>query len=349
MAGRKEFYEEVKKTVNTLYNSVSVCMWVPFNEGWGQYDTCRILDLTKQLDPTRLVDGPSGWTDRGCGDIHDIHAYRGPAMPQPEENRAIVLGEYGGLGLPVEGHTWLETDKNWGYGGNLKDKDDLLETYHQLNVKMHPMIGKGLSAAVYTQTTDVEVEVNGLMTYDRIIKVDAEKFKASNDMLLSVPPAYKAVIPTAQEEVSEWFYTTENPGEGWEKPDFIDSAWKKGPSGFGTAQTPNTTVRTEWNTNDIWIRKSFTLSADDAKDPKDLMLELYHDEDCEVFINGVKVLEEKGYTTNYARFPINDAARAIKPGTNVIAIHCTQTGGGQYIDAGMSRMIPPKDSAKRVW
>jgi len=346
---KENFEREWKEIIGFLYNQPSIVVWVPFNEGWGQYDTCRILDWTKELDPTRLVDGPSGWTDRGCGDMHDIHAYRGPAMPQPEEKRAIVLGEYGGLGLPVEGHLWVQTDRNWGYGGNLKDKDDLLETYMQLNFKLHPMIGKGLSAAVYTQTTDVEVEVNGLMTYDRIIKVDVEKFKASNDALRSTPPTYKTVVPTAKEKASDWSYTTEKPADGWEKPGYDDSAWKKGPAGFGTAMTPNTTVRTEWNTADIWVRKSFTLSADDANDPASLILELYHDEDCEVFINGVLVLETKGYITGYQQFPMMNIKEAIKSGSNVIALHCLQTGGGQYIDAGISRMIPPKNTNRQVW
>jgi len=346
---KENFEREWKDIIEFLYNAPSIVVWVPFNEGWGQFDTCRILDRTKQLDPTRLVDGPSGWTDRGCGDIHDIHQYRGPAMPQPEAKRAIVLGEYGGLGLPIDGHTWLKTDKNWGYGGNLKDKDDLLETYMQLNAKMHPLIGKGLSAAVYTQTTDVEVEVNGLMTYDRaVIKVDVEKFRTSNDALLLASPTFKTVIPTAREKASEWSYTTENPGNGWEKADFDASAWKKGPSGFGQG-APNMSNRTEWNTSDIWIRKSFELSAEDAADISKLILDLYHDEDCEVYINGIKVLEVKGYVTEYLQFPISNAGQAIKPGTNVMAIHCKQTGGGQYIDAGISRQIPPKDSAKRVW
>ncbi|MDR0328572.1 MAG: hypothetical protein LBI05_09790, partial [Planctomycetaceae bacterium] len=269
------YEREWEEIVESCYNYPSIVVWVPFNEGWGQYDTCRILDWTKKLDPSRLVDGPSGWTDRGCGDMHDMHAYRGPGMFPPEENRATVLGEYGGLGLPLQGHTLIESDSNWGYGGNLKDADDLLETYMQLNAKMHPMIGRGLSAAVYTQTTDCEVEVNGLMTYDRIIKVDVKKFKASNDALRLPAPTYKTVIPTAQEKASEWSYTTDNPGNGWEKADFDAASWKKGPSGFGTARTPNTTVRTEWNTGDIWIRKSFELSADDAA--SDLALDLYHD------------------------------------------------------------------------
>jgi hypothetical protein len=339
------YEREWKEIIETCYNHPSIVVWVPFNEGWGQFDTCRILDWTKKLDPTRLVDGPSGWTDRGCGDMHDIHAYRGPAMPQPEEKRAIVLGEYGGLGLPVRGHTWVESDQNWGYGGNLKDKDDLLETYMQLNAKMHPMIGKGLYAAVYTQTTYCEVAVNGLMTYDRIIKVDVKKFKASNDALRLPPPTYKTVIPTAREKASEWSFTTDNPGDGWEKADFNASSWKKGSSGFGTKMTPNTTVRTEWNTGNIWIRKSFELSADDAA--SDLTLDLYHDEDCEVYINGVKVLETKGYISDYQSFSMRRIKEAVKSGANVIAIHCKQTGGGQYIDAGLSRIVPPRGSNRR--
>jgi len=337
------YEKEWKEIITLLYNHPSIVAWVPFNEGWGQFDTCRILARTKELDPTRLVDGPSGWTDRGCGDMYDMHAYRGPGMFPPEENRATVLGEYGGLGLPIEGHLWVASDKNWGYGGNLKDRDDLLETYKELNAKMHPLIGKGLSAAVYTQTTDCEVEVNGLMTYDRaVIKPDVDKFRESNEALRLPPPTYKTLLPTAREEASVWAYTTDKPADGWEKAEFDDTAWQRGPAGFGTAMTPNTTVKTEWKTDNIWIRKSFELSGDDMKDPSKLALELYHDEDCEVYINGVKVLETKGYITDYAFFTVKNAAEVFKSGTNVIAIHCLQTMGGQYIDAGISRMVPAK-------
>ena len=337
------YEKEWKEIITLLYNHPSIVAWVPFNEGWGQFDTCRILAWTKELDPTRLVDGPSGWTDRGCGDMYDKHAYRGPDMFPPEENRATVLGEYGGLGLPVEGHLWVVSDQNWGYGGNLKDQDDLLETYKNLNTKMHPLIGKGLSAAVYTQTTDCEVEVNGLMTYDRaVIKPDVDKFRESNEALRLPPPTYRTIVPIAREKASEWAYTTNKPAEEWEKAEFDDTAWQRGLSGFGTAMTPNTAIGTEWKTGDIWVRKPFELSADDVKDPSKLVLCLYHDEDSEVYINGVKVLETKGYVTDYAYFTVKNAAEIFKAGTNVIAIHCLQTMGGQYIDAGISRMIPAK-------
>ncbi|MCL1894211.1 MAG: hypothetical protein FWG02_08265 [Holophagaceae bacterium] len=347
---KANFEREWKEIIGALYNYPSIVVWVPFNEGWGQYDTCRILNWTKELDPTRLVDGPSGWADRGCGDMIDMHAYRGPGMFPPEANRATVLGEYGGLGLPIEGHLWVTTDRNWGYGGNLKDKDDLLQTYMLLNTRMHPMIGKGLSAAIYTQTTDVEVEVNGLMTYDRaVIKVDVDKFRASNNALRTAPPTYKTILPTAREKSTEWSYTLDNPADGWQTPGFDASSWKVGQSGFGTPETPNTTVGTEWKTDDIWIRKTFVLSTEDSRDHANLVLDLFHDEDCEVYINGKKVLETKGYITDYLQFPMENTKEAFKVGTNVIAIHCNQTKGGQYIDVGISKTIPSKDTKQRVW
>ncbi len=347
---KANFEMELEEMITKFHNYPCIVVWVPFNEGWGQYDTDRILEWSKKLDPTRLIDGPSGWTDRGTGDMHDMHAYRGPGMFPPSENRATVLGEYGGLGLPIKDHTWVESDKNWGYGGNLKDRDDLLQTYMQLNTKMHPMIAEGLSASVYTQTTDVEVEVNGLMTYDReIIKVDIEKFKASNDALRYAAPEVKAIVPTAEKKAAEWSYTTDKPADGWEKADFDDSAWKKGKSGFGTANTPNTTVRTEWNTNDIWIRRSFELTAADIANPEQLVLELYHDEDADVYVNGVKVLSLTGYVANYSTYTLTDAAKAFKAGKNVMAIQCKQTGGGQYIDAGVSKITPPTGPTKRLW
>jgi hypothetical protein len=163
----RQFETELENLINNFYNHPSIIVWVPFNEGWGQYDTGRIAKLIKKLDPTRLVNSASGWADRGVGDMHDIHSYPGPAIPEPEAKRAIVLGEFGGLGLPLSGHTWQDQE-NWGYR-NYKNQEELTAAYEELVKKLYPMIAKGLSAAVYTQTTDVEIEVNGLMTYDRAV------------------------------------------------------------------------------------------------------------------------------------------------------------------------------------
>lgn len=187
-----QFETELRAMIDGFYNHPSIVMWVPYNEGWGQWDTCRIADLVRQWDPTRLVNAASGWTDRGCGDVHDIHAYPGPDVPPVESRRAAVLGEYGGLGLPIAGHTWQD-EKNWGYR-SYTSKEDLTEAYLALLRKLHPLTGqRGLAAAVYTQTTDVEIEVNGLLTYDRaVLKIDPQLLAAAHQTLYTPPTPRRA-------------------------------------------------------------------------------------------------------------------------------------------------------------
>jgi len=193
-ADKKQFELELMRLVHSLYNHPSIVMWVPFNEGWGQYDTPHIVNLIKKWDPTRLVDNASGWADRKVGDVHDVHSYPGPKAPKNEPARAAVLGEFGGLGLPITGHTWQE-GKNWGYR-KFKTRQELTGAYLALLDKLKPLIKNGLSAAVYTQTTDVEVEVNGLMTYDRaMIKMDAGKVAAANRSLYKAAPTAGMVAP----------------------------------------------------------------------------------------------------------------------------------------------------------
>ena len=176
----KEFEQELAALVQGRGNHPCIVMWVPYNEGWGQWDTARVVEMVRKLDPTRLVDNTSGWTDRGVGDVNDMHKYPGPGSPEPEANRAAVLGEFGGLGLPVRGHTW-QGEKNWGYR-SFTDAAALTTACVDLVAKLFPLIvQKGLSAAVYTQTTDVEIEVNGLMTYDReLVKMDLSKVAEAN-------------------------------------------------------------------------------------------------------------------------------------------------------------------------
>ena len=186
----KQYQTEFAAVIKALANHPSIVMWVPFNEGWGQFDTPRIVEWVRSLDPTRLIDATSGWTDRGVGDVIDVHAYPGPAAPPNQPDRAAVLGEFGGLGLPVRGHTWQE-EKNWGYR-SFTTPEELTEAYLGLIEKLKPLITGGVSAAVYTQTTDVEVEVNGLMTYDRTaLKMDKDKVSQANR---SVYPAMGAGV-----------------------------------------------------------------------------------------------------------------------------------------------------------
>ena len=160
-----------------LHNVPSIVCWVPFNEGWGQHDTNAVLKVAKAADPSRLVDAPSGWEDRGWGDMKDMHQYPGPGMFPVVPDRASVLGEFGGLGIPIEGHLWWNK-RNWGYR-TFEDRAKLQAAYEDLIAKLKPLVEQGLAAAVYTQTTDVEGEVNGLMTYDRkLVKFDIEKLAA---------------------------------------------------------------------------------------------------------------------------------------------------------------------------
>jgi beta-galactosidase/beta-glucuronidase len=169
-----DFRRELEAMVRQLHNAPSIIVWVPFNEGWGQHDTNEILRWVKSLDPSRLVDGPSGWEDRGFGDFKDMHEYPGPNMLPVMPARASVLGEFGGLGLPLEGHLWWNK-RNWGYR-TFEDRAKLQAGYEALIEKLAPLVKQGLAAAVYTQTTDVEGEVNGLMTYDRkVVKFDAAR------------------------------------------------------------------------------------------------------------------------------------------------------------------------------
>jgi hypothetical protein len=182
------FEKELRALVRNLENAPSVVAWVPFNEGWGEHDTVSVLKLVKSLDPSRLVDGPSGWEDRGYGDMKDKHQYPGPGMFPVTPDRASVLGEFGGLGFPVDGHLWwADNDKrNWGYR-TYAGLPALEAAYEDLIAKLAPLVRQGLAAAVYTQTSDVESEVNGLMTYDRkVLKFDPAKLAPLHRSLMQI-------------------------------------------------------------------------------------------------------------------------------------------------------------------
>ena len=335
----KAIYErEWKAIVDQLYNHPSIVVWVPFNEGWGQFDTVRILNWTKQLDPTRLVDGPSGGNHFPAGDIIDHHQYPGPGAPAAVTDRAMVLGEFGGLGLPIKGRTW-QSEKNWGYR-SFTNSEALTKAYVNLIRKLQPMIEQhGLSAAIYTQTTDVEVEVNGLMTYDRaVVKMPIQTVAKANRFQFPPEPKQVVLSPTASQHVgATWRYTTSKPADDWMKPDFDVSSWKEGRAGFGAAGTPGSIIGTEWRTPDIWLRRDFTVTAK----PRELKLLMHHDEDAEVYINGVLATKTTRFIGDYQEFDVSaDAANSLREGRNVIAVHCHQATGGQYIDAGLIELQP---------
>lgn len=167
------YRKEWKEIMNHLYSYPSIVVWVPFNEGWGQFKTTEIAEWTMAHDPTRLINPASGGNHFTTGDILDLHNYPGPDMYMYDGQRVTVLGEYGGIGLPLEGHLW-KSDNNWGYV-KFKNSDEVTAEYIKYAKQLKTMAKSGFSAAVYTQTTDVEGEVNGFMTYDR--KVDKMNFR----------------------------------------------------------------------------------------------------------------------------------------------------------------------------
>ncbi len=340
---QREFESELNHMVKDLCNHPSIILWVLFNEGWGQYDTQRLTQSLKMLDPSRLVDDASGWADTHAGDIVDGHGYPDPAALEPEGRRAMVVGEFGGLGMIPEGHTW-SASHNWAYQME-DDSTELGEAYAALMLQVwsaHHL--HGLSAAVYTQTTDVETECNGLLSYDRAVaklspKLLAEANVAGRDHLPG-----RVIAPDAVSGNVSWKYTFQAPGPDWFKPDFNASVWKEGVAGFGTSGTPGSIVHTVWNTDDIWLRRQFTLAPGDLAG---LKLEAHHDEDLQVYINGVLAAELPGFIEHYELFDLrSDAMSALKPGVNTLAVHCHQTTGGQYVDVGL--VVPDAPNPARA-
>jgi hypothetical protein len=331
------FARELTSMIDALRNHPSIVMWVPFNEGWGQHATEKYVSWLKSYDPSRIVNNTSGWTDMKVGDVADLHAYPGPAMPPLEPARAAVLGEFGGLGLPNEGHTWLDRG-NWGYRSYTSNAE-LNSAYRDLLAQLRLHAGDGLTSAIYTQTTDVEIEVNGVMSYDRaVIKLSPESI-AANRRMYAPPPKIVHVVPASDREAQTWRYTTDTPAAGWFDPAFDDAAWRTGPGGFGARDTRFARVGTEWRTPDIWLRRTIDVPSGSLVAPH---LRVFHDDDTRVYLNGVLVAEVPGANAGFAYLPLTGAARAaLRPGRNVIAVHAHQNRGGQFIDVGVVDVIDP--------
>ena len=183
--GRLQYKKDLKEMITTLYNHPSIAMWVPFNEGWGQFDASEMTDIVRELDPTRFIAETSGWFDQGGGDVHTIHNYLKKLKVKPQPNRVVALMECGGYAFPVDKH--LPSDEEFGYR-TYKSKTELAKGYRKLwENQILPQIASGLSATIYTQTTDIEGEINGLYTYDReVLKINAELIQRHNKSLYSV-------------------------------------------------------------------------------------------------------------------------------------------------------------------
>lgn len=328
------FTQELFAMLDNLKNTPSIVTWVNFNEAGGQHDTEAYVNMVKNFDETRLVDEASGWTLTGAGDIKDVHTYPAPNY-SASETQATAIGEYGGVQMLVEGHTWGAAGSVYAYVKDAAAYDSTYTAY--ANMLFQHKIKSNLSAAVYTQLTDVETELNGYMTYDRVIKSDVDKLYAANRHVIDdYADDRRYVLTSADVQPITWKYTTADPGEGWETAEFDDSAWKSGKAGFGMPGFDNMVVNTRWNSSDIWLRCELPLNITEEQ-MKKLRAKLYHDEDCEIYFNGVNALKITGYTTNYTTSQLSTKSRQALnlQGTNTIAAHVKQTSGGQFFDLGL--------------
>ena len=179
------YRKEWKEIMESLNSYPCIAIWVPFNEAWGQFKTKEITEWTKSMDPSRLVNSASGGNYFDCGDIVDSHDYGNPIMYLFNNQKVNVVGEYGGIGCAVDGHLWVK-DKNWGYG-KMRSQEEVTKRFVELTNRFIDMTKYGCFGAIYTQTTDVEIEVNGLFTYDRkVLKVDEEKVREVNQKLSNI-------------------------------------------------------------------------------------------------------------------------------------------------------------------
>lgn len=329
-----QFEAELREVVQDFRFFPSIVMWVPFNEGWGQYETARIAKQVKDWDPSRLVNAVSGWTDRGVGDVIDVHQYPGPGMVPAElaPGRAIVLGEFGGLGLPVKDHLWWDK-RNWGYQ-NMEGKADLLARYEKMFRNLVPLIGRGLAAAVYTQTTDVEGEVNGYLTYDRaVLKFDVADLARVHAPLYGPVPTATWLMPNAELAPQPWRYTFEKPADDWEKPGFDDAGWSEGRAPFRGGEHHFIGKNTEWEKPGIWLRRGFEV----ADPPKGLGMAFYSVQDVEVYLNGELLLELKEHRgkRHYDDVNLSEKAGLLRQGKNVIAVRGGKPKPPRGIDVGL--------------
>lgn len=342
----QNFYRENEALIEATRQHPCIGTYVVFNEGWGQHADKGMAHTQNAVnsvmkanhDPGRFVHAVTGWTDIEMGDFIDVHSYPSPsAAANPVNERVASCGEYGGINLFVENHMWAGSDVNY---TTVDDADTYANLYDRYTDRLQELQQeKGLWMSVYTQITDVEQECNGILTYDRkVLKVSpAQQAAMKANIQQTINCRYKdaiTVVPAGDTSSGiQWKYTTSTtPASNWYATDFDASSWKTGYSGFGGGG------RTAWSSSDIWLRRSFTIKGIDESRRQDLRLWMFHDEDAEIYINGTLAAKVTGYNTKYEQWPLlPEGLQALKldGSDNVIAIHCKQTTGGQFIDCGL--------------
>ncbi|MDR1119330.1 MAG: beta-galactosidase, partial [Dysgonamonadaceae bacterium] len=296
-----QWKREINEMIDELRFFPSITTWVVFNEGWGQHNTPEMVQLVQQKDPKRITNGVSGWTDRNVGNMLDIHNYPLTSMVKPVYNndRISALGEFGGLGLPVENHLWNPEMRNWGYK-NFDGSATFINDYAHLVFDLETLIAQGLSAAIYTQTTDVEGEVNGLISYDRkVIKIPATLLHAIHSRLYKVP-SMKAVTLIADGQVEKQSRTITLNGTSLK------------------VQTPHE-IKGEAQ---VVCKEKFTVD----KMYQNLSLWLNVNGSTKILINGVPVFDQPVKNTRqYNQINLSDYSYLLQTGENTFEIEVKTT------------------------
>lgn len=314
---------ELKTMIDQLKFFPSIVTWVIFNEGWGQYDTKRVVDWSMEYDKTRLIDGVSGWTDRECGHMIDVHQYPGPGMEPAEQNpgRVVVLGEFGGLGLPVEQHLWNPSMRNWGYR-TYGSTADLIKEYTKLMHNLYPLRYNGLSAAVYTQTTDVEGEVNGLMTYDRkVIKMDPGLLRILHHPLYGTDTRdVKKIVSDSEVKSQQLYVSTSKPAGDWQKSADTGS--------FRKTKAPVSVKKEE---------TAYSISRFSINEmPEGIYFHIQSFGDVKVYLNGTLVINKKiNSKRHYEDVNISEFIPFLKKGENILAVECGPYDQDSEFDYGL--------------
>lgn len=349
---RENFHDEMVRIIKSLENHPSVVLWTIYNESWGQPNEStskRSLDIAREVDPTRLFSIASGWNDYEYGDIKDTHWYPQPnVLPNPVNKRTSVCGEYGGITLIVDGHRWIG-------GSDMKytqvySSEELKNRFVSFTNQILGLQANGLCAAVYTQITDVEDEENGLITYDRkVVKVDKAQMAEMNEAIQrNYTHTSMSVMPVSQagNMVSKWKYqmlASSMDSQLWKEISFDDTGWSEGVAGFGNGGLQGASENTKWNSSYIYLRKWYNFDTLKAINMDKLMMQVFHDEDCEIYINGILAAKLSGYTNRYEFIEISKEAKdSLKIGQpNLIAVKCKNVEGNQFVDLGFSLVGVP--------
>ena len=298
VAHTNQWQQEMFEMIDRLRFYSCITTWVVFNEGWGQHNTVEIVKKVMDYDKSRIIDGVTGWTDRGVGHMYDVHNYPATSMILPvcNGNRISALGEFGGYGWAIKEHLWNPDMRNWGYK-NIDGAMALMDNYGRLVYDLETLIAQGLSAAIYTQTTDVEGEVNGLITYDRkVIKIPEGLLHLMHDRLYHISPV-KAVTLVA--DAQDGGKITRAVSLNGEEPKMVSLPFDCPPRS-GIISETSFEVNKEFNHLSLWIRATG---------------------DVKVWLNGVEVFsQEVKQTRHYNQYNISDYCHYLREGRNELRI-----------------------------